>query len=94
MFNLPNFLEKRAAYSRQVRLYKYNQIKGLHLYARQKAEHECRKSANECAIAWDLIYDYERALRKIEADETTDPLEKLCEEQKEADLDECRIHEN
>lgn len=83
----------RAGASYQMRLYKYNQIKGLHLYARQKAEYECRKTKTECAIAWELIDDYERVMRKMEADFVKDPLDHLCDEQKEADLDECRVHE-
>ena len=81
--------KKSASY--QTRLYKYNQIKRLHLYARQKVEHECKKNITECAIAWDLVHDYEQAMRKFEKE--SDPLEILCEKNVEANLDECRIYE-
>lgn len=73
--------------------HKHKIVSKLWKYAKRSAEHKCKENADkECALAWDVVNDYETSLRKIEANLTKkDPLERFCD--LEPDADECRSYD-
>lgn len=72
---------------------KHKMVTKLWKLAKRSAEQKCKDNVDkECALAWDIVNDYETSLRKLEASIVKkDPLERFCDV--EPDADECRTHD-
>lgn len=72
---------------------KHKLVTKLWKLAKRNAENHCKENIDkECALAWDVVNDYETSLRKLESKEfKKDPLDNYCEI--EPDADECRTHD-
>jgi CP12 domain len=58
----------------------------------QEATAKFGKSSKEAALAWDAVEELEAEASHMKAKQSTDPLDKYCEEVPEAD--ECRVYED
>jgi hypothetical protein len=73
---------------------KHRVVKKLWADASKYADDLCDAGLNkECAIAWDIVHDYEKVMRSIKQIEQTheDPLEDFCS--LEPGADECRTYD-
>lgn len=73
--------------------YRRNLVARLREHAIQHAKRVCRETPRrpECAIAWDLVEDYDHALRRIKDASPSDTLEAFCLDSP-SDL-ECRVYD-